>query len=49
MSTPLVLVLVVLAVALVGFVAGRIYQTKKDERDDLNARDAWANEMEQRA
>lgn len=29
--------------------AGRIYQMKKDERDDLNARDAWANEMEQRA
>lgn len=29
--------------------AGRIYQMKKDERDDLNARDEWANKIEQGA
>lgn len=44
------LVLIVLAWSYACVQAGRIWQMKQDERDDLSKRDEWANqyEMEQR-
>lgn len=41
-------VVLVCAVAYVGWTAGMIYGLRKAERDDLDARDRWANDYERR-